>query len=74
MKKSTEDYLSCSVLGLVFIALIVLGFNIYIETPIREINSTKWIQEGVIEYRIVKLPPAKFQPVRSLNEHGDGHL
>ena len=53
MKQSTQEYTTGSVLGLVFIALIVLGFNIAIETPIREINSTKWIQDGVLEKRVI---------------------
>lgn len=64
MKKSTQEYITGSVLGLAFIALIVLGFNIYIKTPVREIDSAKWIQDGVLEKRIIKLPPETFQPSR----------
>ena len=64
MKKSTEDYLTGAALALFVIALLISANHIFSEEPANEANSTKWIQDGVLETRAIKLPPEKFQPSR----------
>ena len=64
MKKSTEQYLSAAALALSIIALSVSASHLFGEELPNETESTRWIQDGVLEKRTVKLPPEEFQPSR----------
>lgn len=64
MKKSTEDYLSGALLAIMVIALLVSANHLFGEELPIETDSAEWVKDGVLEKRVIKLPPEKEQPLR----------